>query len=261
MPAENVKRIKEMKSAGYKNTVLSRATIVAMLAIGAAAFMPASPVFAQDAALPTQEVNITLNQAPVRTALDTLFKSAGLNYTIDPTVTGLVTVSLRAIPFDVALRSILRASDPPLSYTVEDGIYNIQPRDETININTNGAQSTVVAPVTAAAADTTGGDDSSTVTQVVPLRLEYANAALILRYALSGSETGYIPSLDAPPSTGTTGSGQGGSTGALGGLGGSNGGFGGSSGGFGGSSGGFGGSTGGFGGSTGGFGGSTTQRY
>jgi len=259
--------MKDMKSAGHKNILLSRAAIVAMLAIGVSAFLPAAPVFAQNTALPTQEVSITLNQAPVAKALDTLFKSAGLNYTIDPTVTGLVTVSLRAIPFDVALRSILRASDPPLSYTVEDGVYNIQPRDETININTGGTQSTVEAPATAAAPDTTGGDDASTATQVVPLRLEYANAALILRYALSGSQTGYIPSLDAPPSSGGTGGGQGGSSG-VGGFGGSTGGFGGSTGGFGGSTGGYGGSTGGYGGSTGGyggstssFGGSTTQRF
>lgn len=200
-----------MKSAGYKNLLNGRAAIGLLLAIGAVALFPAAPVQAQDASMPTKEVNITLNEAPVRTALDTLFKSAGLNYTIDPSVTGLVTVSLRAIPFDVALRSILRSAEPPLAFTVEDGVYNIHPRVETIDIQNAGDTETPTTP--AATTDTTTdttADDQSTATQVVPLRLEYANAQLILRYALGGGKSGYIPSLDAPPTTNRGGTGGGG---------------------------------------------------
>jgi type II secretory pathway component HofQ len=230
---------KKMKSAGFKKRIISNVMIAAIFAIGTAALIPAVPANAQDATLPTKEVNITLNQAPVRTALDTLFKSVGLNYTIDPSVTGLVTVSLRAIPFDVALRSILRSSEPPLAFTVEDGIYNIHPREQQIDIGQTGAGQP--EPVTQTSP--TAATETNTVSQVVPLRLEYANAALILRYALSGSGTGYIPTLNSPSGTGNgnTGGGMGGMGGMGGGMGGMGGGMGSMGGGMGSMGGGMGG--------------------
>ncbi len=81
---------------------------------------------AQDTAtLPTQNVSITLSDAPVRTALDGLFKSTSLNYTIDPNVQENVTVTLHNVPFEVALKTILRSSTPELRYSVSDGVYKI----------------------------------------------------------------------------------------------------------------------------------------
>jgi hypothetical protein len=271
----NWKVNKFMKNAGYNSQVFGKASIAMMLALGAFALLPASPVHAQGVAtLPTKEVNITLNQAPVRTALDTLFKSAGLNYTIDPSVTGLVTVSLRAVPFDVALRSILRSSDPPLTFTVDDGVYDITPRNDQ-NIVVNGGLGETGTGATAPTTTADTGETPDTATQVVPLKLNYANALLLLTYALGStnpSGSGVIPPLNAPIGGGNrngNNSGGGMSSGGFGGGGMSSGGFGGggmSSGGFGGggmSGGSFGGggmSGGGFGGggmSGGGFGGSS----
>jgi hypothetical protein len=222
-----------MKPIGNNSLKISKCAFAVLLAISSLASLLSTPARAQDATLPTKEVNITLNQAPVRTALDTLFKSAGLNYTIDPAVTGLVTVSLRAIPFDVALRSILRSSDPPLAYTVEDGVYNIHPRQQVIDITSPDATTPAVAPAAAS------GTDVSTATQVVQLKLNYANAALILLRALTGggaAGSGLIPALDAPPNSNRGGGGNTGGLGGSGGFGGGNsGGFGGgNSGGFGG---------------------------
>ena len=244
-----------MNLAGYKNMFTGRAPAFALVAIGAVTLFPAAPVHAQDATLPTKEVNITLNQAPVVTALKTLFNSAGLNYTIDPSVTGLVTVNLRALPFDVALRSILRSSDPPLAFTVEDGVYDIHPRVEQIAVSTTGSGTTAPAQ---AVTPTTAEPIQSTLTTVIPIKLEYANAALLLRYALGTTSPGEIPPLNAPTSTGGRNGGGGNS-----GFGNSGSSFGGSSGGFCGSSGGFGGgSSGGFsGGSSGGFGGGSTSSF
>jgi type II secretory pathway component HofQ len=207
------------------------------------------PAFSQDATLPTNEVNITLNQAPVRTALDTLFKSASLNYTIDPSVNGLVTVSLRAIPFDVALRSILRSADPPLAYTITDGVYNVHPRVQQVEI-TSGTQPVV----TAASTDQTS---QSTVMQVVPIHLLYANASTLLRSALMGTtpgSTGFIQPLNTPQTSFGGSSMSGGMGGMSGGMGGMSGGMGGMTGGMGGMTGGMGGMTGGMGGMTGGTG-------
>jgi hypothetical protein len=93
-------------------------------------------------------------------------------------------------------------------------------------------------------AATTPAPDESTATQVVPLRLKYANANLILKFALSGTATGYIPSLDVATGSGT-GTGTNGSSGTsgMGGMSGMSGMGGMSSGGYGGgmSSGGYGG--------------------
>lgn len=182
---------------------------------------------AQDAsALPTQLVSISLSNAPVRVALDALFKSANLNYTIDPSITQNVTVNLVHIPFDVALRSILRSTNPPLQYTVKDGVYNISQPSQ--------AQQSVVAPQTpqqqAAGAppyEANGGSSYTGSAQNNPpviLYLTYINAAEIAK--VFGTIIDIPPSLTiANSSRGGTGGGAGIGGGVGGGIGG--GGFGG----------------------------------
>ena len=106
---------------GLWRGVSAAATLAAVVSFAAA---PAAR--AQDTAtLPTQNVSITLSDAPVRTALDGLFKSTSLNYTIDPNIQENVTVTLHNVPFEVALKTILRSSTPELRYSVSDGVYKI----------------------------------------------------------------------------------------------------------------------------------------
>lgn len=91
-----------------------------------------------DQTVPTKTVTITFKDAQVRTALEALFKYEGLNYAIDPAVSGVVTVDLHNVPFEIALRTILRGVSPALSYEVDgtppNEVYTIKPK-ETVQPN------------------------------------------------------------------------------------------------------------------------------
>ncbi len=208
---------------------------------------------AQDTAtLPTQNVSITLSDAPVRTALDGLFKSTNLNYTIDPNIQEDVTVTLHNVPFETALKTILRSSTPELRYSVSDGVYKIYaPAADQANQSIPSAGT----PQTGypGASGTTGGgpnigygpnantglNASTTDTkQLVLIKLTYAPGALL--NAVVGPVQIIAPQLYTPGASstgsGTGGIGGGGNTGGISGGGISSGGFGGSSSGFGGTS-------------------------
>jgi len=190
-----------------------------------------------------KKVTLNLENADIRYALQLLFKSAGVNYSLDQQVGGTVTVSLTDVSFRTALESILRStqSTSPLTYRVEDGVYIISPKQEQTTETSQNSQ------------------EENTTTQpkyrFVKIPLNYADvfdmasafggSVIVSRFSSSTSGNGYGGGL------GGGGFGGGGYGGGLGGFGG--GGFGGGGlGGFGG--GGFGGGgLGGFGG--GGFGG------
>ncbi|MDW8321555.1 MAG: hypothetical protein RMM08_09335, partial [Armatimonadota bacterium] len=88
------------------------------------------PVVAQEGSSP--RVTLTLESASIADALKLLFRSTGYNYTLDESVVqGYVTVSLKDVTFETALRTILRAANPPLTYRVDGGVYIISPRVET----------------------------------------------------------------------------------------------------------------------------------
>jgi len=77
-----------------------------------------------------QQISVKLDNADIRTALQQLFKSANVNYTLDQSVKGTVTASLTEMPFRTALDMILRTASTPLTYRMEHGIYSILPRDQ-----------------------------------------------------------------------------------------------------------------------------------
>jgi len=87
------------------------------------------PVKAQDK---NKNITVELNNADIRSALQILFKSEGLNFSLDENVSGMVSVSLHDVPFKVALESILRSTDSsnPLTYTIENGVYFVRPKVE-----------------------------------------------------------------------------------------------------------------------------------
>jgi len=199
--------------------------IGAMLAIGMLAGAPVRAL-GQDVGnqiIPTLE----LDSADVREALRALFKNVGVSYSIAPEVQGTVTVSLRNVTFEVALRNILGQVNA--TYRVEGGIYQIVQKEE-------------VGP-------TPGGG----TTEPLPgsgkvirrLKIRSADPLLIITLLSGSQSTSVAPEQSTIFNTGG-GQGQGGQGG--GGFGG--GGFGGGGGGFGGGRGG-----GGFGGGGGGRGG------
>jgi len=71
-------------------------------------------------------VNIELKDVPVKQAIETLFEGRGLNYYIQPGVTGrIVELKLRGVTFDEALKALGDAAG--FSFRIEDGAYIIGP--------------------------------------------------------------------------------------------------------------------------------------
>ena len=67
--------------------------------------------------------SVELDQADIRDALKVLFRSTSLNYTVAPDVQGVVTVSLKDVPFKTALRGILQQVDA--TWREEGNIFNV----------------------------------------------------------------------------------------------------------------------------------------
>ena len=81
-----------------------------------------SPVFAQN-------ISVDLNDAPVRTTLEMMFKQAGIkNYVIDNSVAGFVTMKLEDQPFENSLKLVMRAATVPLTYTKENNVWIVKQR-------------------------------------------------------------------------------------------------------------------------------------
>ena len=82
-------------------------------------------------------VTLNLESASIADALKLLFRATGYNYTLDESVVqGYVTVSLKDVTFETALRTVLRAANPPLTYRVDGGVYIISPKVETYDTTT-----------------------------------------------------------------------------------------------------------------------------
>jgi type II secretory pathway component GspD/PulD (secretin) len=67
--------------------------------------------------------SLEFQQADVREALRSLFKTVGASYTVDQDVQGTVTVDLKHVPFDTALQNVLRQIDA--TYRIIGGVYEI----------------------------------------------------------------------------------------------------------------------------------------
>lgn len=221
----------------------------------------AAPARAQDAgAASDKPITLNLNNVPIKTALQLLFKSAGIrNFTIANDVYGNANIQAAEVPFATALTQMLNSVGA--TFTIENGSYNVAvkrptpPPAATISPTPNGT--TVVG-----SSDTANTDAQPK--RFYPIPINHYDAVLLA--AILGQQglvrvdvNGILPSA-----FGGQGAGQGGQGGPASGItsvgggigGGRGGGFGGGGiggGGFGGGGGGYGGGGGGFGG--GGFGG------
>src|SRR6266571_2103813 len=108
--------------------------LLSLLTLGSAAIV--RPARAQEPKqdVTAKKVTLNLDNADLRYALKLLFTSAGVNYTLDQTVQGTVTVALTDVQFRTALESVLRStqSQSPLTYRVEDAVYIITPKVEVV---------------------------------------------------------------------------------------------------------------------------------
>ena len=104
-----------------------------LLALGALSLIGvpllAAPASAQDAAAADSGKPISLNliNVPIQTALRTLFSSAGIrSYNIDSGVQGYANINVSDVPFSVALNQLLSSGNPPLTCSVDNGVYQIK---------------------------------------------------------------------------------------------------------------------------------------
>lgn len=224
-----------------------------LLALGGAAVVMSgvavaiTPVYAQEQGPDdiTKRITLNLDNAPVQAALRTLFSSAGVNYTIDTDVRGDVNVSVTDVSFKTGLETLLRAAEPRLTYSIENGVYHVK-----VSQTTRPTRSFYQGG-RGGGAGTTGAAGATTTATTAPMHtyripIDHYDPYIIAELvAVSGNKGVTEVPTNAPSQQ------QGSTGGTTGGFGGSTGGFGG---GIGGSTGGFGGGIGGFGGSTGGFG-------
>ena len=177
-------------------------------------------------------ITLELKDSPIKVALDSLFLGKGLNYVVDQSVSGTVgTLSLKEVPFDQALKVLLKSADPPLVYRKDGDVYIISVKKEEPLPNP-------------------GIDNLSTRIPDEPIP---ANDIKMEKIALNCVDAFDLKDLIQGGDTRNSGS-----AGGFGGMGGGmNSGFGGMSGGMGGFGGGMGGFGGGFGGMSGGYGGSS----
>ncbi|MCW5937827.1 MAG: hypothetical protein KIT11_11040 [Fimbriimonadaceae bacterium] len=212
-----------------------KTTLIALALLGGVLVTPCL-ASAQDQDVRNQIVPVLeLDQADVRDALKVIFRAVNASYSVRQDVQGTVTVSLRDVPFETALRNVL--NQVQATYSIEGGVYVIFPRP-TSTIDAGANESEITAP-------------AEQTSPVVKIRVRNADPALITAILAGNADILTPPEQSTASGLGSSGSGSGlGGGGGFGGGGFGGGGFGG--GGFGG--GGFGG--GGFsGGGGGGFGG------
>jgi hypothetical protein len=219
--------------------------LVSILAMTLAAGVAIGPVLAQGDEDPRNtKVTLELTNTPVRAAIQALFRFVPFNYTIGTNVDGIISVSLKDVPFEVALRSITRINEPKLVFRRAEGnVYEIDVKPE-------------VDPTLTAQQQPTVEEETPVQARKTPqkIQLNFGRVDLIGQLF-----PGRVTIVRDEEESGGYGGGYGGYGGGYGGYGGGYGGFGGSSfGGFG-SYGGYGGrsSYGGYGGfsSYGGYGG------
>jgi len=243
-------------------TSLAVSALAASLALSAPLFPTCATAAPAAAGARGEASNVTLSlrDAPLRTALQTLFEGSGMQHAVEPAVPNYpITLDIRDVSFSTALRTMLRLA-PGVTFRKDGDIYIIGMRQPQVEQPTVGT-------------DVTPPDQTQAVAeaQSEKIPLNYSHY-LVMSYVLGGQQ---IPTEDQVQGGGGGGGFGGGGGGFGGGLGGGGfggglggggfggglggGGFGGGLGGGGFGGGGFGG--GGFGGGTGGFVGPRTRRF
>lgn len=74
-------------------------------------------------------ISLNMRGVDITEVLRVMFKWAGYNYSIDPSISGKVTIGLENVPFDAALRAVLEQVGA--TAVKEEGIYKIKPESAT----------------------------------------------------------------------------------------------------------------------------------
>jgi hypothetical protein len=120
---------------GFKLALLG----IKVAVLGIALFLLSQrPAQAQDApdTSPGIQTSVDLRDAPVRSALEQLFREAKLDFVIAPDVQGTVTMTLKDLPLEQVLKIICRSNSIPLTFTKEGKRYEVKVRKASVNTQT-----------------------------------------------------------------------------------------------------------------------------
>jgi len=176
-------------------------------------------------------VSLELKDADVKSAIESLFRGRGRNYSITQEVSGVVpSLSISGVSFDQALKSLLKSSG--LVYRVESSVYIISKKPD--------VSATALVDATATAATDTAATDTTTTVETIIDKIPLSNTGASEILSIMKGETNNSYGSGGYGNSGGYGGssygGYGGGSGYGGGYGGSS--YGGSSygGGYGGSS-------------------------
>ncbi len=130
------------------NMCAAAATLALALAYSPEAAIAQSPKSGAAQDINAKRVTLYFDNADVRYALKLLFQSAGANFTLDQAVHGTVMISLTDVPFRTALENVLRstASQTPLTYRVEDGVYIVTVKQAPVVVEDGGGTVEQIQP-------------------------------------------------------------------------------------------------------------------
>jgi len=155
-------------------------------------------------------VSVEIKDQPVMTAVKMLCQGKNINLAFEQGVTGTVNVSLKDVPFEQALKTVLSSVGMTMTHDPDSGVYTIGPQK-----NEAAETATVATPT-----DTTTSIERKKLIEKIPIG--YSDCVQIASFLRSGSLGGGV---------GGSSSGMGGASvgmgGASGGMGGSMGGSGG----------------------------------
>jgi type IV pilus assembly protein PilQ len=95
------------------------------IVLAAALWLAAAPAGAEQGRLPTRRVDLSLYQADIHNVLRLFADIGRVNIVCADEVSGTVTLTLRGVRWDVALRSILRSQGLDMAY--EDNVIRVAP--------------------------------------------------------------------------------------------------------------------------------------
>lgn len=78
--------------------------------------------------------SVEFKDAPVRKALESLFKNANLNYVIDANVSGEVNITAKDLPFENILQLMLRSATIPLTYLTQGNVWIVKPLSQPTSV-------------------------------------------------------------------------------------------------------------------------------
>ncbi len=99
--------------------------LVALALLALALSCLSAPVWAQGQTTEERAISLDLRDAPIEDALRIIFRDTPYSFTLEPGVSGRITLSLNDVPFSRALRAILDMNNPKLTYRKEENVYVI----------------------------------------------------------------------------------------------------------------------------------------